>query len=75
MQEVLLVAVIQTVQQLSHDAGVVQFVKVHHSGLQQPHQIVIHVLEDQVEGSLVLSRITKPSLFESKRAKDANLPF
>lgn len=49
MQEVLAVAVGQPVQQLPHDGRVVRLREVHHLGLQQTHQIVVHVLKHQVE--------------------------
>lgn len=54
MQEIFLVAVIQSIQQLSHYTRIVQFIKIHHSRLQQTHQIVIHVFEDQIKRSLIL---------------------
>lgn len=54
MQEVLPVAVGQPVEQLAHDGRVVRLREVHHLGLQQTHQIVVHVLEHEVEGAFVL---------------------
>lgn len=54
VQEVLLVAVVEPIQQLLHDAGIVRLVEVHHLGLQQPHQVVVHVLKHQVEGAFIL---------------------
>jgi hypothetical protein len=57
VQEILLVTIIQPVQELFHDARVVHLVEIHHSGLQQSHQVVVHVLEHQIERSLVLSKI------------------
>lgn len=59
MEEVLLVAVVQSVEQLPHDAGIVLLVKVHHAGLEQSHQIVIHVLEHQIERALVLAELER----------------
>lgn len=46
MQEILFVAVIQPVQQLLHNAGVIEFIKINHSGFQQAHQIMVHVLKN-----------------------------
>lgn len=54
MEEILLVAVVEAIQELSHNGGIVLLRELHHPRLQKAHQVVIHVLEDQVEGSLVL---------------------
>lgn len=51
VQEVLLVAVVQALQQLPHERADVVLVEVDQAGLQQAHQVVVHVLEDQVEGA------------------------
>ena len=52
MQEVLLVAVVQPLQQLPHERLDVVLVKVDQAGLQQPHQVMVHVLKHQIEGTL-----------------------
>ncbi len=49
MKEVLLVAVIQSFQQLPHERLDVALVEVHKTRLQQAHQIVVHVLKHQVK--------------------------
>lgn len=51
VQEVLLVAVVQTLQQLPHERPDVVLVEVDQAGLQEPHQVVVHVLKHQVEGA------------------------
>lgn len=56
MQEVLLVTIVEAVQQLSHDARVVHLVEFDHSRLEQAHEIVVHVLEDQIEGPFILKQ-------------------
>lgn len=49
MQKVVLVAVVQALHQLAHEAAHVLVGELHQAGLQQAHQVVVHVLEDQVE--------------------------
>ena len=53
MQEVLLVAVVQPLQQLPHERLDVVLVKVDQAGLQQPHQVMVHVLKHKVERTWV----------------------
>jgi hypothetical protein len=54
VQEVLSVTVGEAVEQLPHDGRVVRLREVHHLRFQQPHQIMVHVLEYQVERTLIL---------------------
>ena len=54
VEEVLAMAVVEPLQQLPHDAGVGGLVEFHHTGLQKAHQVVVHILEHQVERSLIL---------------------
>ena len=54
VQEVLLVAVVQPLQQLPHERLDVVLVEVDQAGLQQPHQVMVHVLKHQVERTCVL---------------------
>lgn len=54
MEEILLVAIVETIKQLSHDGSVVLLRKLHHPRLQQAHQVMVHVFKHQVERSLIL---------------------
>ena len=55
MKEVLAVTIGEAFEQLVHDAGDVFFGEIHHPRLQQPHQIVIHVFEDEIKRAAVLN--------------------
>lgn len=54
MQEILLVTVAEAVEKLPHYAGIVHFIEHHQTGFEEAHQIMVHVLEHQVKGTLVL---------------------
>lgn len=49
VKEILLVAVIKALQQLSHERLDVALVEVDQARLQQSHQIVVHVFKNQIE--------------------------
>lgn len=49
MQEVLLVAEIKSLEKLFHQRRYVAFAKRNKAGLEQSHQIMIHVFEHQIE--------------------------
>ena len=49
MQEVLHVTVVEPIEQLLHEGGDVILTEMTHAGLQQTHQIMVHVLKHQVE--------------------------
>lgn len=51
VQKVLLVAVVQALQQLPHERPDVVLVEVDQAGLQQAHQVVVHVFKHQVEST------------------------
>lgn len=51
VQEVLLVAVIQAFQQLSHERLNVALVEVDQAGLEQTHQVVVHVFKYKIEST------------------------
>lgn len=51
VQKVLLVAVVQALQQLPHERPDVVLVEVDQTGLQQAHQVVVHVFKHQVEST------------------------
>ena len=53
MQEVLLMAVLQSLNQLSCEGLNVDLLKGNHPRLQQPHQIMVTVLKHQVEGTFI----------------------
>lgn len=53
MQKVLLVAVIQTFKQLSHERLDVALVEVNQTGLQQTHEVVVHVFKYKIESPCV----------------------
>jgi len=57
MQKILFVAVVETIQELLHNASVILLIEVDHAGLEQAHQVVIHVLKHKVEGSLILTEL------------------
>ena len=56
MQEVALMAVVESVKQLLHERRDARLVEVHQSRLQQTHQVVVHVLEHQVERTCVTAK-------------------
>lgn len=49
MKEILLVAVIEALQQLSHERLDVALIEVDQAGLEQSHQIMVHVFKNQIE--------------------------
>ena len=49
VQEVLLVAVIETLQQLSHERLDVALVEMNQARLKQTHQVMVHVFENKIE--------------------------
>ena len=51
MQKVLLVAVIQPFQQLSHERLDVALVEMDQAGLEQTHQVVVHVFKYEIEST------------------------
>lgn len=51
MQKVLLVAVIQPFQQLSHERLDVALVEMDQPGLEQTHQVVVHVFKYKIEST------------------------
>jgi len=51
VQEVLLVAVVEALQQLSHEGLDVALVEMDEAGLQQAHQVVVHVFEHKIESA------------------------
>lgn len=51
MQKVLLVAVIETLQQLTHEGLDVALIEMHQTRLQQSHQVMVHVLKYQIEST------------------------
>ena len=51
MKEVLFVTEVQSLQKLLHQGSDVALAESHKSGLQKPHQIVVHVFEHQIESS------------------------
>lgn len=51
VQEVVLMAVVQTLHELAHEAADVLMGKLDQAGLQQSHQVVVHVLKHQVKGT------------------------
>lgn len=51
MQKVLLVAVIQPFQQLSHERLDVALVEMDQAGLEQAHQVVVHVFKYEIEST------------------------
>ena len=53
MEEVLLMAVLQSLNQLSCEGLNVDLLKGNHPRLQQPHQIMVTVLKHQVEGTFI----------------------
>lgn len=59
MQKVLLVTILQSPQQLLHDARNVNLLELNLLILHQAHQIVLHVLEDEVESAAVLAEVDR----------------
>ena len=57
MQEVLLVAEIEPIEELLHKGGYVFLAEVTESRVQQTHEVMIHVLKHQVEGPLVFAEV------------------
>ena len=53
VQEVFLVAVAKTIEQLFHDRGVELLRELNKSGIEQSHEIVVHELENQVKRTLL----------------------
>lgn len=51
VKEVVLVAVVQTLHQLAHEAADVLVGELDQARLQQTHQVVVHVLKHQVKGT------------------------
>ncbi len=51
MQKVLLVAVIEALQQLSHERLDVALVEVDQARLEQTHQVVVHVFKYKIEST------------------------
>lgn len=51
MQKVLLVAVIEALQQLSHERLDVALVEMDQARLKQTHQVVIHVFKHKIEST------------------------
>ena len=51
VQEVALVTVVESVEQLLHERRDAGIVEVNQARLEQTHQVVVHVLEHQVEGT------------------------
>lgn len=59
MQKVLLVTILQSPQQLLHDARNVNLLELNLLVLHQAHQIVLHVLKDEVESAAVLAEVDR----------------
>lgn len=64
MQEALLVAIVQPLQELPHEGLDVVLVEVDQARLQQPHQVMVHVLKHEVEctwggADIVKARVTQ----------------
>lgn len=53
MKKVVSMTVAEAIQQLSHDVCNVRLGQHDQARFEQAHKIVVHVLEDQVEGTLV----------------------
>lgn len=51
MKKVLLVAVIESLQQLSHERLYVALIKMNETRLKQTHQVVIHVLKYKIKST------------------------
>lgn len=51
MQEVVLVAVVQTLHQLAHKAADMLMGELDQARLQEAHQVVVHVLKHQVKST------------------------
>lgn len=51
VEKVLLVAVIKTLQQLSHEWLDVALVEMDQAGLKQTHQVMVHVLKYKIEST------------------------
>lgn len=45
VEEILLVAVVEAIQELSHDGGIVLLRELYHPRLQEPHKVMVHVLK------------------------------
>ena len=54
VQEVFAVAVAKTIEQLFHDGRIELLRKLNKTGVEQPHEVVVHKLEDQVKRALLL---------------------
>ena len=52
MQKVLLVAIVKPFHQLSHETAYVFLGELNQAGLQKAHQVMVHVLKHQIEGTL-----------------------
>ena len=57
MEEVSLVAVGQPLHDLPHDGGVEALGELDEARVEQTHQVVLHEVEHQVEGALVLAEV------------------
>lgn len=51
VEEVVFMAVVQTLQQLAHEAADVLMGELDQAWLQQTHQVMVHVLKHQVKGT------------------------
>lgn len=51
VQKIVLVAVVQALHQLAHEAANMLMGELHQARLQQAHQVMVHVLEDQVKST------------------------
>lgn len=52
MKEVFGVAVVQSVHKLKHEELYMIFIQIYESWFNNAHQIVVHVVENQVKGTL-----------------------
>lgn len=57
MKKVLLVTILERSQQLLHDARNVNLLELHLLVLHQSHQIMFHVLEDEIKRPTVLAKV------------------
>lgn len=75
VQEVLLVAVIQSFQQLPHERLDVALVEVHEARLQEAHQVVVHVLKHQVKRPCEMKRIHYANSKRKTSENDGSSPM
>lgn len=57
MQKVLLVTVLECSQELLHDTRNMQLLEFYLLVFHQPHQIMLHVLKDEIESTAILAKV------------------